>query len=181
MRKFLKQFAKNPKWVGSIMPSSSRLIHSMLKHIDFSDDLLIVEYWAWIGNFTKQILKRATPNSRLLVFEIEDEFIEILNKIKDPRVQIIHDWAQNLWKYIDWKSADVIVSGIPFWSLPKELTKEILSVWHKHLKINWLYLQFQYFLQNRKDVFNTFKNCSISWEPVNFPPAFVYKCHKIHN
>ncbi|EKE29623.1 MAG: phospholipid N-methyltransferase [uncultured bacterium (gcode 4)] len=180
MRKFLKQFTKNPKTVGSIFPSSSKLIHSMLKHIDFTEDLMIVEYWAWIGNFTKQILKKSTPGSKLFVFEIHNEFVEELNKIKDPRVQIVHDWAENVWKYLDWKRADVIVSWLPFWSLPKELTKTILAEWHKHLRMWWLFVQFQYFLQNKKDIHNTFKNHAISWQPLNIPPAFVYRCDKIH-
>ncbi len=153
----------------------------MLKHIDFSQDIIIVEFWPWIGNFTRQILKKATKWSQIYVFEVQDNFVEELRKIDDPRMHVIHDWAQNLCKYLDWKKADVVVSWLPFWSLPKELTKEILEVAHKNLKFDWIYLQFQYFLQNKKDIHNTFKNHSISWQPVNFPPAFVYKCHKIHN
>lgn len=180
MKKFLKQFIKSPGSVGSIIPSSTKLINSMLKHIDFSEDLIIVEFWAWIGNFTKKILKRATPNSQILVFEIQDSFIKELNKIVDSRVRIIHDGAENLWKYLDGKKADVIVSGLPFGSLPRPLTKKILCEWHCHLKLNGIYVQFQYFLQNKKDIWETFRNHSISWQPINFPPAFVYKCEKIH-
>lgn len=180
MKKFLREFIKNPKTVGSIIPSSSKLVHSMLKHIDFSHDITIVEFWPWVGNFTKEILKRASKNSQILVFEVQDNFVEELKKINDSRITVIHDWAENIGKYLWDKKADVIISGLPFGSLPKDITKNILSQAHKHLKLNWMYIQFQYFLQNKKDIFNTFKNHSISWQPVNFPPAFIYKCHKIH-
>lgn len=180
MRKFLKEFIKNPKTVGSIIPSSSRLAHSMTKHIDFSRDVIIVEFGPWIWVFTKEVLKKATKNSQIFVFEVQDNFVEELNKIGDPRLVVIHDWAQNIDKYLGDKKADAIISGLPFGSLPKELTSEILAKSHKHLKLNWMYIQFQYFLQNKKDIFNTFKNHSITWQPINFPPAFVYKCHKIH-
>lgn len=180
MKKFLKQFLKSPGSVGSIIPSSTKLINSMLKYIDFSQDLLIVEFGAWTGNFTKKMLKKSTPNSRILVFEIQEEFIKELNKIRDSRITIIHDWAENIWKYLAWEKADVIISWLPFGSLPKQLTKKILKEWYCNLKLNWIYIQFQYFLQNKKDIWNTFWNHSISWQPINFPPAFIYKCEKIN-
>jgi phospholipid N-methyltransferase len=180
MKKFLKRFLKNPKTVWSIVPSSAKLTNSMLRHIDFSKDLHIVEFWPWIWSFTHQILKRATKDSKLIVFEIHEDFIKELEKIEDPRIQVVHWGAETIWKYVTEKSLDVIISWLPFWSLPKELTKEILSEGHKHMKMWWTFIQFQYFLQNRKDIHDTFKNYSITWQPINFPPAFVYKCHKIH-
>lgn len=180
MRKFLKKFIHSPRSVGSIIPSSSKLIHTMLKDIDYSHDLLIVEFWAWIGNITKWILKRASANSQILVFEIHSEFVEELNKIEDSRIRIIHDWAEKISEYLEGRKADVIISWLPFGSLPKALWKTILDESHKNLKMDGKFVQFQYFLQNKKDIFNTFKNHSISWQPINFPPAFVYKCNKIH-
>lgn len=181
MKKFLKEFIKNPKTVGSILPSSSKLAHSMIKHIDFSWDLTIVEFGPWIWVFTKNILKKMNKNSHIYVFEVQDNFVEELKKIDDSRITVIHDWAQNISKYLGEKKADVILSWLPFGSFPKELTDEILKESHKNLKYNWLYIQFQYFLQNKKDIYKTFKNHSISWQPLNFPPAFIYKCHKIHD
>lgn len=181
MKKFIKEFIKNPKTVWSVFPSSQRLISSMLWHIDFSRDLLIVEFWPWIWNFTKQILKKTTSKSEIYVFEVQEDFINELKKINDNRIKVIHDWAQNIWKYLEDKKADVVVSWLPFGSLPKELTKSILNEAHNHLKYNWIFLQFQYFLQNKKDIHNVFKNHAISWQPINFPPAFIYKCHKINN
>lgn len=180
MKKFIKAFIKNPKTVWSIIPSSSQLIHSMLKHIDFSRDITIVEFWPWIGNFTKEILKKASIDSHIYLFEVQDNFVEQLKKINDPRLTVIHDWAENIEKHLWTKKADVIISGLPFGSLPKELTIKILKEAHRNLKHNWIFLQFQYFLQNKKDIFATFKNHSITWQPVNFPPAFIYKCQKIH-
>lgn len=181
MKTFLKKFIKSPKTVGSFVPSSPRLIGSMLKNIDFKEDLLIVEFWGWTGIITKQILKKASANSVILVFEIHSEFIDELLKIKDSRIKIIHDWAQNIGAYLEWEKADVIISGLPFGSLPKKLGKSILDESHKNLKLNGKFVQFQYFLQNKKDIFNTFKNHKISLQLLNFPPAFIYKCEKIHD
>ncbi|MCK9272351.1 methyltransferase [Candidatus Gracilibacteria bacterium] len=181
MKTFLKKFIKSPKTVGSFVPSSHKLISSMLKNIDFLEDLLIVEFGAGTGVITKQILKKISPNSKILVFEIHSEFIDELNKIKDPRVKIIHDGAQNITNYLNGEKADVIISGLPFGSLPKKLGKSILDESHKNLKLNGKFVQFQYFLQNKKDIFNTFKNHKISLQLLNFPPAFIYKCEKLHD
>lgn len=179
MRKFFKEFIKSPKSVWSIIPSSSKLIHSMLKNIDFSRDLTIVEFWPWIWNFTKELLKRSSKNTSIYVFEIQDNFVEDLKKINDPRLKVIHAWAENICEVVWCTKADVIVSWLPFGSLPKWLTENILNEAHKWLRSDWLFLQFQYFLQNKKDIKNVFWNHSISWQPINFPPAFIYKCHKL--
>ncbi|MDD2566126.1 MAG: rRNA adenine N-6-methyltransferase family protein [Candidatus Gracilibacteria bacterium] len=180
MKRFIKEFIKNPRTIGSVIPSSSRLIHSMLKHIDFSRDITIVEFGPGIGNFTKEILKKVSKDSHVYLFEIKDNFVEHLQKISDPRLTVIHDGAENIEKHLGGKKADYIISGLPFGSLPKELTNKILKETHRNLKHNGIFLQFQYFLQNKKDIFTIFKNHSITWQPVNFPPAFIYKCKKIH-
>lgn len=181
MKKFIKEFIKNPKSVWNVFPSSSKLVHSMIKDIDFSKDLTIVEYWPGTGIFTREILKRASKNSKIYVFEIETNFVEDLKKITDERLIVMHEWAENICKHLWEKNVDVIVSWLPFGSLWSAFAKIILAESHKALKFNWIYLQFQYFLSNKSDIFNAFKNHKITLQLLNVPPAFVYKCHKIHN
>ncbi len=178
MKKFFKAYVKNAKVTWSIIPSSKRLVNSMLKHIDFSKDIIIVEFWAWLWTFTKIILEKASSKSQVFAFEINDDFIFELNKINDPRLKIINDWAQNIWSYFKEEEVDVIVSWLPFWSLWKKFCIEVLEEAYKVLIKNWLYLQFQYFLTNLKEIKSIFKNKKIFFEPINIPPAFIYKCHK---
>ena len=152
----------------------------MVRHIDFSKDLTIVEFGPWIGTMTKQMLSKATPNTKIYAFEVKKAFVEELEKIQDPRLIIIHNGAEKIAEYLKEVRADIILSWLPFWSLPKELTAVVLKEAHRHLKPNGMYLQFQYLPLHRKQITSTFKNSKLYWQPLNFPPAFVYKCHKIH-
>lgn len=181
MKKFVKQFIKNPRLVGSIIPSSPMLADTMTKWIDFSKDITIIELWAGTWVFTKHILSKISANSKIIVFEIQEDFIKELKKIEDSRVTIIHDWAEKIQEYLNWEKVDIILSWLPFGSLPKKLWQQILKECYNNLKVNWSFIQFQYLLWNRRDIYKIFKNHSISWQPINFPPAFVYKCKKLNN
>lgn len=178
MKRFIKAYIKDTKKTWSLFPSSAKLINSMLKHVDFSEDLNIVEYWPWLWHFTKSILSRASKKSKITIFEVNDEFIKELQKIEDPRLKIIHGWAENINSYMKDGEVDAIVSWLPFGSLGKTFCLKVLNASYKVLKKDWIYLQFQYFLSNLSDVKWVFWNHELFFEPINFPPAFIYKCYK---
>ena len=47
------------------------------------------------------------------------------------------------------------------------------------LKENGIFLQYQYFLTNKKAIEKIFgEKIKLSFEPINFPPAFIYKLQK---
>ena len=175
----IKKIIKNFKTKWMVWHSSKFLIKKMIWNIDFSKDLVIVQYWSWKAVFVKQILKKMSKNSKLYVFEIDERWNKYAEEINDSRLVYINDSAEKVFDYVNEKQVDVIVSTLPFWSLPKDLLNLIISNSKKILKENGLFLQYQYFLTDKKAIENIFWiKSKISFELINFPPAFIYKIQK---
>lgn len=181
-RKFIKQFFKDKQMVGAVSPSSRFLGEKMLENVCFDSSELIVELGPGTGVFTDQIIDRMSPFAKLLVFELNDDFFALLNKrINDPRVQIIHDSATNIAKYLkdDEKNAvDTIISSLPLMVFSEELRNEVIETSYNSLKENGLYVQFQYSLQSKKLLSQKYNKVELAFTVKNFPPAFVYTCRK---
>lgn len=175
----IKNFIKNYRTKWMIWKSSKFLIQKMIKNIDFSKDLKIVQLWSWKAVFVKQVLKKMSKNSKLYVFEINPDLEKYIKNFKiDTRLVYISDSAENLEKYIS-EEVDVVISTLPFASLSKELCPLIVSKSRKILKKDGIFLQYQYFLTNKKSIEKIFeKKASLSFTPLNFPPAFIYKLTK---
>lgn len=174
-------FKKNSN-VGSITPSSSFLAKKMLRHIDFSKDNVIVEFGPGTGNFTKIILEKMTPNSRLYTFELNSEFFQILKQeMKDERVSIICDSASKIKEYLakdGINEVDYIVSSLPLSLIPSEVRNDIVAQSYDTLKKGGKMTQFQY-SQQCKGIFKKhFTSLNTDFTLVNIPPAFVYVCEK---
>ncbi len=182
-RNFIKQFFKDKKMVGAVAPSTKFLCHKMLENIDFSKTKTIVELGPGTGVFTDVIIERMSNDSRLIVLELNDNFYETLNKrINDSRVQIIHDSAEFIQKYLDTiqpdLKADVIISSLPLMVFPEELRNNVVKSSHDALKKNGKYIQFQYSLQSKRLLESIYKSVTVKFTVKNFPPAFVYTCIK---
>lgn len=181
-RSFLKEYFKNKKMVGAVSPSSRFLGQKMLESVDFDKVKHIVELGPGTGVFTDIIIERMRKDAKLLVFELNDKFHAALKKrINDPRVQIIHDSAENISKYLpeeDKSNQDVIVSSLPLMVFSDELRSAVVKASYDSLKPKGYYLQFQYSLQSKKFLESIFKKVSIKFTMKNFPPAFVYTCRK---
>jgi len=179
---FFKEAVKNYKTSGTVVPSSRFLANKMLKPIDFSKANLIVELGPGNGAVTKFILESLEPNTTLVCFEINDVFYKELQKIKHPQLKVLKVSAENIeeeLKKIGFINADYVVSSLPLSILPKELSISILNESFKVLKEKGLFIQFQYSLFYYKELKRIFgKHISLSFEPINFPPAFIYKCSK---
>lgn len=181
-KSFLRQFWKEKKMVGSMVPSSRFLAKKMLSPIDFGSSKVIVELGPGSGVFTRRLAEEMLPDAHLLVFELNTDFYEQLNQeFTDERVHIIHDSAENIGKHLEQlglKEADAVVSSLPLANFPDWLKIKILSESHRVLRQNGLYIQFQYSLNAKKAIKSFFGKIDITFTPANFPPAFVYTCHK---
>ncbi len=180
---FIKALMKNPGSVGALIPSSKFLAEKMAELSDLKDARCVIEFGAGTGVITKKILSEMPLNSILFCFEIDKDLVKILNKnIKDDRVRIIHDSAENFPKYIPESCSecvDRIISGLPLALLSKEVRIRILKLSEKHLKDDGIFVQFQYSLANLSDFKKLFPSITINFELLNIPPAFIYVCKKI--
>ena len=114
----LSSFIRNPKEIGAIAPSSKYLTKEMTKKIDFRNSKNIVELGPGLGTFTKAILKKANPSTKVICFEVNKKFCSyIAENFADERLIVINVSADKMGKSLrdfDIKKADCIVSGLPF-------------------------------------------------------------------
>ncbi len=178
---FLKESLKDLKTVGTLTRSSKFLCKGMVKHVDFSGAKLIVELGAGDGVITKFILDEMEPDAKLLVFEVNERFCEVLRNIEDDRLIIAQDSAENIGSHVErlgFEKVDAIISAIPFVALPKELGYSIVRECHQCMKKGGRYIQVHYSLLAKKLYETVFGNVDINWVPLNVPPAFVLVSEK---
>lgn len=179
---FLKLFFKNPMEIAAVTPSSGFLIRKMLKPIDFSRKLVVVELGAGTGVITSELLKNITSDSVLFCFEKDGALAEKLKKeFQDSRLRLINDGAENMEKYLSevgLGGVDYMVSGLPVAVLPKDKKIKILEAINNYLKKGGFYIQFQYSLTSLSLLKRFFNKVSVNLELRNIPPAFVYVCGK---
>jgi len=71
---------------------------------------------------------------------------------------------------------DYIVSGLPFASLPKDVSSNILKETQKYLNEEGKFITFQYTLLKKDFIKKYFNEVSIKREVRNVPPAYVICC-----
>jgi len=168
---FVIEFLKHPKEIGTFTQSSKHLAKEIAKEIDGSSE--VVEFGAGTGPVTTEILKSLPHNGRLTCFEINSEFCKYLEKIDDPRLEVINDDASNCQQYVD--GVECIVSGLPLALFSRLKKDEILDIISKSRR----YIQLQYTPLLRKRLQQYFSDVKIKFVPQNFPPAFIYVCREL--
>jgi phospholipid N-methyltransferase len=128
---FAKNFLQHPKMLGSLIPSSRFLIDRLLGQVDWKRARTIVEYGPGVGTITAHILERMRPDARLVVFEMNQDFVSYLGRaFPDPRMHVVHGSAENVQRELErlkLEGADYIISGIPFTTMPEEVREKIMS------------------------------------------------------
>ena len=176
---FLRGFLQRPKEVGSIIPSSRWMERRITRTAEIAQSKLIVELGPGTGGTTKALLQAMAPDAKLLAIEINPGFCQLLaDTIPDPRL-IVHEGSaaaipEALTKH-DLGSPDVVLSGIPFSTMPKELGLSILRSVKDSLAPGGRFVAYQF-----RDVVHTlgkqvFGPASVQLELLNVPPMRVYR------
>jgi len=178
---FILQYITKPRTTGAVLPSSKYLAAKMVEDIDFVNANCIVEYGAGTGIFTRQLLKKRRPATILLIFEKNENFCQLLHQQfgNQPNLHIINDSAEKIGDYLakhNQSHADCIISGLPFASIPHEISVRILSQTKKHLKKEGKFITFQYTLLKKDFIGQFFNNIKITRELRNIPPAYILSC-----
>ena len=171
--RFLYEFVKHPRRVGSLVPSSPFLANKMLSEIDFSLARNVVEFGSGTGAITRHVLSKMDKQATLYCFETNPRFVQGLRKIKDNRVRVVQDSAEKIASYVP--SADVVISGLPLAVMPCHVNERILDGIHKVLGQQGVFVQFQYSLHSRAELCKHF-DVDLRFTLLNIPPAFVYVC-----
>ena len=177
---FFKEAVKNIKTLGTIAPSSRFLSKRMLKGIDFSNTHTIVELGPGNGAITKYILKNLSPEATLICFEINENFYQQLQELQHPQLIVLKVSAEKIvdeLKKLNIVKVNCVISSLPLRLIPEEISAEILHKSFKILSANGTFIQYQYSLSYYKKLKKVFKeSISLEFEPLNIPPAFIYRC-----
>ncbi len=178
---FLKTFIKD-KDVASVTPTSQHCVKKVCTNIDFSKDIVLVEYGPGDGVFSRYLLDKMTPGSKLILVELNEDFYTHLREtIVDPRVEIFNIRAGDVQTVLEPSligNVDYVLSGIPFSFLNKERKKVVLEATKSILKEGGLFLAYQTSGHLKKPVMEVFGNFETDFIPLNLPPYFVYKVYK---
>ena len=178
---FLIQYIKSPRTIGAIAPSSRCLATKMVSDIDFDNASCIVEYGPGTGVFTDKLLERKKRDTKLILLEANKKFCVQLRKkyAENKNITIIHGSAEHVDSYLKRfgiDKVDYVVSGLPFASLPMNMSVKILRKTAKILGEDGLFLTFQYTLLKKAFIAKFFKKIEFEKVYLNIPPAYVLKC-----
>ena len=178
---FFKTFIKD-RDVASVIPTSKRCVKKVCKKIDFTKDLIIVEYGPGSGVFSEFILESMTPGSRLIMIESNEDFVTLLkNKFMDPRATVHNILAGDVDTVLEPKdvgNVDYVLSGIPFSFLKPERKKKVLEATKTILKDGGKFLAYQTSNHLKKPVMDVFGNVNTEMEMLNIPPYVIYEVKK---
>src|SRR5436190_19074083 len=138
---FFKRFLQRPFQVASIIPSSKALVKKVARKMDFTGPRVIAEYGPGEGVHSREIARRMSADSQLLLFELDAAFSRDLRRqfADDPRVHVIHGDAATLpyeLKRPGFAQCIYILSVIPF-SIPRiEKKRALLQKTHDSLIVN---------------------------------------------
>lgn len=181
---FARNFFKNPKMLGSLIPSSRFLIKQLLRDVKWNDVRVFVEYGPGVGTISGEIVKRMRPDAKLIVFEINDDFVRVMkNRFQhDPRVHVLHRSAaevQDALRELGLEKADCAIAGIPF-SIMKEGDRQaVLQNTHAALRTGGSFLVYQFSSRVRADLEKIFGPVHQGFEPLNILPARLFHCVKV--
>lgn len=175
---FFQGFLRRPQTVGSVIPSSRFLERRILKHANIGKNDTVVELGPGTGGTTHALLNELGPRGRLLSIEVEEEFVELLQEIDDPRLIPHHGSAVDIASTLaahKLGEPDVVISGIPFSTMPTEIGKKIVRAIYDVLPPGKSFVAYQ--LRDRVAELATpvFGKPEVSLELINIPPMRVYK------
>lgn len=166
--------------LGSLIPSSRFLIKQLLRDVKWNDVRVIVEYGPGVGTISAEILKRMRPDAKLILFEINDDFVRVLKRrFSDPRVHVLHRSAADVGvvlREMGIDHADCAIAGIPFSIMKEDDRLAVLQNTHAALRPGGSFLVYQFSSRVRADLEKIFGPVRSGFEPLNILPARLFHC-----
>lgn len=174
---FFKRFLQRPFQIASIMPSSKALVGRVARKMDFTQARVIAEYGPGEGVHSRGIARRMSPDSHLLLFELDPAFSRDLERqfADDPRVHVIHGDAARLpqeLKRLGFVHCDYILSGIPFSILQIDKKRALLQKTHDALAPGGRFIIYQV-TNELKQHATLFEHAKSEYCLQNIPPMFI--------
>ncbi len=141
---FLRHWVVDPRRVGAIVPSGGRLASVITQEIT-PLHAPVIELGAGTGSFTRRLIERGVPESKLVIVEHGAGFARAL-KEKYPSALVLQMDAADLGGVPLFGEQEVgaVVSGLPLLSLPRRTVIRILLSAFRHLRAGGAFFQFTY-------------------------------------
>jgi phosphatidylethanolamine/phosphatidyl-N-methylethanolamine N-methyltransferase len=178
---FLQGFLRNPHLVGSVVPSSRFLERRLIDIAGVADARTVVELGPGTGGTTRAILRTLPVESRLLAIDIEARFVSLLRDHPDPRLIAHLGSAADLGEILAQHGLprpDVVVSGVPFSTMPAALGRRVLEAVWSSLAPGGRFVAYQF--RDRVAELNReiAGRPDVSVELLNVPPMRIYRWRK---
>jgi phosphatidylethanolamine/phosphatidyl-N-methylethanolamine N-methyltransferase len=119
-----REFLRHPGRTGAIAASSRYLAAAMVEGIGVEHAAHVVELGPGSGVFTEALLARLAPGARLTAIELNPRLAGDLAR-RLTGIEVVTGSAEELTRHV--RSADVVVSGLPWALFPAERQDRILD------------------------------------------------------
>lgn len=164
--------------VGSIIPSSRFTIDKMLAPVDWEECRLFVEYGPGVGTFCKPILERMRRDATLIAIDTNRLYVDYLDQtIGDSRFHAVNGSAADVQEIVrahGFTSADYVLSGLPFSTLPSGVGPTIVEATHDVLRPGGAFLVYQFSAAARDYMARHFTRIDIGFELLNILPVKLF-------
>lgn len=177
---FVMNFIKHPKMVGTFAVSSPALVQRLVGDIDWGAVRCAVELGPGVGTITRALLDAMPPSSHLVAVEMNGDFVRELRRgLPDPRFTVVHGSAADLAGHLAAQrvaGVDLVVSGIPFSTMPAAVRDQTLDAVAKSLNSGGCFLVYQYSDHVQACLRLRFARVDRELEWRNLVPVKIFRC-----
>jgi len=178
---FFRGFLRSPEKVGSIIPSSRFMERRIIAFSELDEARCVVELGPGTGGTTRAILDAMRPDARLLTIELDPDFSAILEGFGDPRLVAHTGSATDLSVILaehGLPAADVVISGIPFSTMPKAIGTSIIEAIRDNLAPGGRFVAYQFRGHVGRLTKPILGKPEVEFELLNVPPMRFYRWRK---
>lgn len=176
---FLSGFMARPLEVASVVPSSVFLEQRVVRAADLANARCVVELGPGTGGTTRALLRALAPQARLLAVELNPTFsARLRRRIDDARLIVQAGRAEALAEHLaQWSlpAPDVVISGIPFSTLPPEAARQVAAAVESCLAPGGRVVAYQVRPHVATYIAKHLGEPRQSWEWRNVPPMRVFR------
>ncbi|MET7394968.1 methyltransferase domain-containing protein [Dactylosporangium sp. NPDC005572] len=186
---FFVEFVRDPLTVGAVAASGPALATVSTAAVPRTGAPVVVELGPGTGAFTDAIQRRLAGRGTHLAVELNARFAQQL-AARHPAVDVVHADAAGLAALLaqrGLRSADVVVSGLPWAAFAAGRQHDVLSAVVATLSPHGVFTTFAYvhtrwapparrLLQSLRSRFDEVVVSRTVW--ANVPPALVYYCRR---
>ncbi len=176
---FVRGFLRDPAGVGSVIPSSRLLERRIVRVMSASTAKVVIELGPGTGGTTRALLKAMPADSRLVCMEIDPGFADLVERIDDPRLVVHRGSAERIGSMLEERgieAPDVVVSGIPFSTMPRSVADGIMRSIDASLAPGGCFVAYQFRAHVARIAEPVFGPAECDdLEAFNVPPMRVYR------